>query len=135
MAMAETSTTPPARRMVFKQIAATAAGAMLAAKAMEMQRKTVLLDAEERLREVREAVAKTTTDAEMDRIWPECEALQRAILNTAPTSMVDVAVKLRLIADPAIGLEVGDRPDGGDVRAIRQVLAFVESRLAAGRPA
>ena len=50
---------------------------------------------------------------------------------TAPASLVGALVKLRLVADPDIGIENGYRADGGDFIAIRQVLALIERQVAA----
>jgi hypothetical protein len=46
-------------------------------------------------------------------------------INTTPTrSLADCVVKLKLLADPNIGIEAGDRPD--DVPSLRQVIDFIE---------
>jgi hypothetical protein len=44
--------------------------------------------------------------------------------NTAPTTLTGAAIKLRVLADPAHGMEAGDRED--DYVSLRQVLAFIE---------
>lgn len=65
------------------------------------------------------------------RRWGRIGDLFGIINATAPASLHDCAVKLRFLADPEVGIVVGERDD--DVTALRQVLAFVEA-LAAAKP-
>lgn len=81
---------------------------------------------------VRAEFEQTTNDEDGGLVWSEAARLQKIILFAEPESMEDVAAKLRLVCDPHIGLECGDRTDGGDLVALRQSLAFIETQI--GRP-
>jgi hypothetical protein len=50
--------------------------------------------------------------------------LIEAINTRAPQSLGDCLVKLKLLADPDIGMEAGDRED--DLLSLRQVVAFLD---------
>src|SRR4051812_30038816 len=52
------------------------------------------------------------------------------INNAKPASLLDCIIKLRVLADPIIGMEAGDRDD--DVVSVRQVLAFLEGTIGGG---
>src|ERR1700682_433540 len=60
-----------------------------------------------------------------DRMW----ALYDQITLSPPVSLVSVAVKLRLLADPKLGLENNEGEN--DVASLRQALGLVE-RVASG---
>ena len=81
------------------------------------------------MRAEREALGpsiKTQADEERlgkpisDRIW----VLYDQITLSPPVSLVSVAVKLRLLADPDLGLENNEGEN--DVASLRQALALVE---------
>jgi hypothetical protein len=58
---------------------------------------------------------------------PRLGELTAAINTRAPQSLGDCLVKLKLLADPGIGIEAGDRKD--DMISLRQVVAFLEGVL------
>ncbi|MGA8399004.1 MAG: hypothetical protein WB697_03905 [Stellaceae bacterium] len=55
-------------------------------------------------------------------------ALETWIAITAPTTLAEAAIKLRRLADPHTGIEIGDADE--DPTSVRQILAFVEAELA-----
>jgi hypothetical protein len=63
-------------------------------------------------------------------IWDRVFALDEWIATTAPTTLAEVAVKLRRLADPKIGMEAGDTEV--DVVSVRLVLAFIEAEVGNG---
>jgi len=79
-----------------------------------------LLAEGERLAEPEAAVAKR---------FEEIGRCFEIINTTPPTTLAGVAVKLRLLADPDIGMECGERED--DFCSLRQALEFVERSIAA----
>ena len=56
------------------------------------------------------------------RMWE----FYRVILLSPPVSTKSACIKLRLLADPGIGIETGAGTE--DVEAVRQVLAFLETQ-------
>jgi hypothetical protein len=71
------------------------------------------------------AESGTIDDDERDReIVTRIARLQEAIAESPPLSFVSVAVKLRVLCDPEIGMEVGPRDD--DFTSLRQIRDFVE---------
>ena len=91
------------------------------------------LAAEQSLAELRQQIAaaadKVASIAEEkalvkpldDKMW----GLYDAILSSPPVSIASAIIKLRLLADPDIGIENGGQPQ--DAEAVRQVLAFLET--------
>ena len=69
------------------------------------------------------------SDTETDAIWEEYTVLEDFIIETAPETLEDAAVKLRRILDPKVGLPIGESES--DLPGLQQVLAVVE-RVAAG---
>jgi hypothetical protein len=68
-------------------------------------------------------------DPALTERWGRIGQLFEIINATEPTTLAGCAAKLRFLADPEIGMAVGDRED--DVPSMRQVLAFIE-QLAGG---
>ena len=71
-------------------------------------------------------IREDESDEAADRLAEPAEALEDFIATTAPASLADVAVKLRLVLDRTRGLdECAMSPD--IVTSLAQVLAFVET--------
>jgi hypothetical protein len=92
---------------------------------------TALIEAERRLQAIMaqwEDPSRGNTDDEADALsHAEYEEIE-FINNTAPTTLAGAAIKLRVLADPAHGMEAGDRDD--DYLSLRQILAFIEQAAA-----
>jgi hypothetical protein len=92
------------------------------------------LAAEQNLAELRRqinAAAETVSSVEEEkalvgplekRMWE----FYRVILLSPPVSIKSACIKLRLLADPGIGIETGAGTEDGE--AVRQVLAFLETQ-------
>jgi hypothetical protein len=68
--------------------------------------------------------------SDQPEIWDRVFALDEWIATTAPTAFAEVAVKLRRLADPKLGIETGASEE--DPVSVRQVLAFIEAALGEG---
>ncbi|MGO8915276.1 MAG: hypothetical protein ACLQJR_05160 [Stellaceae bacterium] len=88
-----------------------------------------LIEAGETLGRLRAAIKKMPDGREKEAAFRKCDRLVERILVTVPRSLAGAVVKLRLLADPALGIESGTGE--GDAPAIRQILALVD-RLPAG---
>ena len=60
------------------------------------------------------------------RLTDRLGEITELINNTPATTMAGAAVKLRLLADPEVGMEAGERDD--DYVSLRQVLACCEAQ-------
>jgi hypothetical protein len=106
--------------------------AAIVAAANQLSDDASFLAAEQSLAELRQQIAaaadKVASIAEEkalvkpldDKMW----GLYGAILSSPPVSIASAIIKLRLLADPNIGIENGGQPE--DAEAVRQVLAFLE---------
>ena len=63
-------------------------------------------------------------------IFDRMELIERSIIEGAPTTLNDVAVKLRRLLDPKTGMEVTDAER--NFVSLRQILAFVEAAVPSG---
>ena len=88
------------------------------------------------------------TESEIARLYRECglradrsdeaskpyydriEVLEHSIAQSAPTSLVSAAVKLRRLLDPEVGMPIGEGED--DFPSLHQVLAFIETAAKGG---
>jgi hypothetical protein len=95
----------------------------------------VLLAAERDLAASRARCAALPEGPEADAAWREIDRLQLLVLFTAPDGLPGVLVKLRLVTDPNLGVESGERIDHGDTVAMRQVLRLLEGPTAPQLPA
>ena len=69
----------------------------------------------------------TGDNGDHPEIWNRVFALDKWIAVTAPSTLAEVATKLRRLADPEIGIGVGDAEE--DAISVRQMLAFIEAKL------
>jgi hypothetical protein len=95
------------------------------------QNDTELIEALQRWEELHRKWEDDPSDDEGERLSAEQSRLMEFINNAQPASLLGCIIKLRVLADPIIGMEVGDRDD--DVVSVRQVLAFLEG-LTRGAP-
>jgi hypothetical protein len=90
-------------------------------------------------KEIGELWAKSRTSSEANEVQEPITkrifALEGWIAKTAPTTLAEVAIKLRRMADPYTGIDAGESADGSDAVSARQMLAFVEANLAPGEAA
>jgi hypothetical protein len=77
--------------------------------------------------ELSEIVARLEESDDDDEEPPRLGELIAAINTRAPQSLGDCLVKLKLLADPGLGIEAGDRED--DMISLRQVVAFLDGVL------
>jgi hypothetical protein len=92
------------------------------------QADATLFAAEENLKIARGAFEGRPDDESDEDAEPFLDAIDsqvRIIMETPPASLPGAAVKLRLLADPEIGLEIGHGEE--DAQVIRQVLALIEA--------
>jgi hypothetical protein len=93
-----------------------------------------LILAERRIADLRaEDKARDAAGSEDDHddLWDEIFSLDKMIYITVPTTLAGALVKLRRLADPGLGIEVGSTEN--DATCVRQVLAFLESAHAPPR--
>jgi hypothetical protein len=114
--------------------------AAVVAAANQLSDDASFLAAEQSLAELRQQIAaaadKVASIAEEkafvkpldDKMWEFYDA----IMSSPPVSIASAIIKLRLLADPNIGIENGGQPE--DAEAVRQVLAFLETQAGAGLP-
>ena len=74
------------------------------------------------------AAAATVSSRGMAPLSREFGRLRAKLNKTEPTTLAGAVVKLRQLADPAEGIEQG--PMKGDLKSLRQVLAFLEGEVA-----
>jgi hypothetical protein len=89
-----------------------------------------LIHAGQRLEELHRRLRDQPDDDEADRIADEQGKVMVFVNNAEPAPLLGCIIKLRVLADPDVGMEAGDRPD--DVDSVRQVLAFLEGMAGSG---
>lgn len=89
-----------------------------------------LIEAGQRWDEVKRRWEGLHSDEEADALSAEQGELMVFINNAPPTTLQGCAIKLRVLADPEVGMEVGQRDD--DVVSVRAVLAFIEALAQGG---